>query len=563
MLKPYLSIFALCVGTAGCLDDQEQLAEAEQAIAGGTPTATGEHEAVGKLSGCSASLVARDVVLTAAHCVCNEELPIVCDERASFTLTNVVRYDDPTTAANEGGTRGDVTIAGDVVAHPDYFRGGWLRSDYAVIHLDRIATDLAQVTPLPVEGHREAREGELQTLVGYGRSNTDTGECTSSFGTKRKTTLPVDDVIAETATSRVLEFSNQDRHVCKGDSGGPIIDGNGRIQGVASYGDVDFELRSGYHGTVAVGDWIGNNAAAVVNGPSDRRAGILWQYTNGNLATWYVEGGVHVNGEDLGTVDSSWAIAGTGDFDGDGSNDILWRASNGQVAVWYLANGVRIGTNYPGGSDGGLVWAIQAVADFDHDGRSDILWRSRDGYLAIWHDGNNVRVDYPADRVTDTGWQVKGAADFDGDRNADILWRHTNGQVAIWRMRDGNKIGESYPGGQDPSLHWTVQATGDFDADGRADILWRSATGVLAIWDRGDATRVSYPSYGNAGGTVDLAWSIKGVTDFDGDGRSDILWLHTGGQVNVWHMHGGQFQSEAGLGPVGSGWNVRGLLPRR
>jgi hypothetical protein len=37
---------------------------------------------------------------------------------------------------------------------------------------------------------------------------------------------------------------------------------------------------------------------------------------------------------------------------------------------------------------------------------------------------------------------------------------------------------------------------------------------------------------------VDPGWQVKGVGDCDGDGRSDILWRHTDGQVAIWHMAG-------------------------
>ena len=36
----------------------------------------------------------------------------------------------------------------------------------------------------------------------------------------------------------------------------------------------------------------------------------------------------------LGSVDSSWQIAGVGDYNGDFKSDILWRNSNGTIALW-------------------------------------------------------------------------------------------------------------------------------------------------------------------------------------------------------------------------------------
>jgi FG-GAP repeat len=41
------------------------------------------------------------------------------------------------------------------------------------------------------------------------------------------------------------------------------------------------------------------------------------------------------------SVDNSWKISGTSDFDGDGKSDILWRNDNGAVETW-LMNGSTV-----------------------------------------------------------------------------------------------------------------------------------------------------------------------------------------------------------------------------
>jgi hypothetical protein len=288
-------------------------------------------------------------------------------------------------------------------------------------------------------------------------------------------------------------------------------------------------------------------------------AAILWQYSNGQLATWFMLNGDLVRATYPGLVHESWQIQGTGDFDGDGRGDILWRHETGQVAIWFMAGGVKVGEGYPGGADPGLTWRIQTVADFNTDGRADILWRHAGGQLAIWFQGDIAGAAYPG-IVSEDAWQVKGAGDFDGNGSADILWRHDNGQVAIWFMAGGVKVGEGYPGGQDPGLYWSIQRVGDFDGDHRADILWRAANGQLAIWFRGDIAGAAYPGYQNVPGPVDLSWQIQGVRDFNADGRGDILWRHTGGQLAIWFMDGGLFAGEANPGLVENGWQIKGLF---
>jgi hypothetical protein len=296
-----------------------------------------------------------------------------------------------------------------------------------------------------------------------------------------------------------------------------------------------------------------------------RIGNVLLQSTEFNALNWWMISGESLVSSTYGGAPSrDWTVKGVGDFNGDLQEDILWRHTNGQVSIWFMvsAGTIRFVT-YPGGTDPDGLWSIQGVGDFNGNGRADILWRDTSGYLAIWFDGNYLDTaapsygDVPA--PVDLSWQVNGVGDFDGDRHADILWRHTDGQVAIWYMSGGRRVGEGYPGGRDPSGIFSIQGTGDFDGDGRSDILWRDTTGNLAIWSHGDRYSDTYPSYRNAGGTVDLSWSIKGIGDFNADGRSDLLWTHSSGSVAIWFMAGGMFSGDAYPTTLASGWEIRAV----
>ena len=41
-------------------------------------------------------------------------------------------------------------------------------------------------------------------------------------------------------------------------------------------------------------------------------------------------------------------------------------------------------------------------------------------------------------------------------------------------------------------------------------------------------------------GTVPTVWSIVGAGDFDGDGKFDLLWRDTSGDMAIWFMNGAQ-----------------------
>jgi Domain of unknown function (DUF4347)/FG-GAP-like repeat len=86
-------------------------------------------------------------------------------------------------------------------------------------------------------------------------------------------------------------------------------------------------------------------------------------------------------------------------------------------------------------------------------------------------------------------------------------------------------------------LNNTIHHTrNDFNGDGKSDILWRSDVGGVALWRMNGATVAngSLTSTPN----LDPRWTAAGTGDFNGDGKSDVLWRNTNGAVVVWTMNG-------------------------
>ena len=102
--------------------------------------------------------------------------------------------------------------------------------------------------------------------------------------------------------------------------------------------------------------------------------------------------------------------------------------------------------------------------------------------------------------------------------------------------------------------------TNDFNGDGRSDILWRDSSGQFGDWlsaANGSA------SYNSAAGltTVGNDWHIAGTGDFNGDGRVDILWRNDNGAVGNWLANAGggfAYNSAAGVIGVGNDWHIAG-----
>src|ERR1700730_10008788 len=96
-----------------------------------------------------------------------------------------------------------------------------------------------------------------------------------------------------------------------------------------------------------------------------------------------------------------------------------------------------------------------------------------------------------------------------------------------------------------------LAVTHDFNNDGKSDLLWRNTNGDVAILLM-NGTQVS--SAVDLGG-VPTSWTEGGTGDLNGDGRSDIIWRNTNGDVAIWLMNGTQISSAADLGGVPTSWS--------
>jgi len=98
--------------------------------------------------------------------------------------------------------------------------------------------------------------------------------------------------------------------------------------------------------------------------------------------------------------------------------------------------------------------------------------------------------------------------------------------------------------------------TNDFNGDGKSDILWQNDNGQAALWLMNGVTQIGNNAVGaNPGPT----WHIKGAGDFNGDGSADILWQNDNGQAALWLMNGfTQIGNDAVGGNPGPSWHIKG-----
>jgi alpha-tubulin suppressor-like RCC1 family protein len=90
------------------------------------------------------------------------------------------------------------------------------------------------------------------------------------------------------------------------------------------------------------------------------------------------------------------------------------------------------------------------------------------------------------------------------------------------------------------SLALVKRVVSDFDGDGKADLLWHNQqNGQLVYWLM-DGTKLKTGGMGNlTPSEVSPVWKIVGTPDLDGDGKPDLLWHNQStGQLVYWLLDG-------------------------
>jgi uncharacterized repeat protein (TIGR03803 family) len=103
----------------------------------------------------------------------------------------------------------------------------------------------------------------------------------------------------------------------------------------------------------------------------------------------------------------------------------------------------------------------------------------------------------------------------------------------------------------------SAQVAGDFNGDGKSDILWRqSTTGQVGIWLMDGFV----PFDSRPISAENPNWRVVGIADFDGDGRADILWHQpTTGENSIWLMNGLTMTDGHAIPATAPSWMVVGV----
>jgi hypothetical protein len=209
-------------------------------------------------------------------------------------------------------------------------------------------------------------------------------------------------------------------------------------------------------------------------------------------------------------------------------------------------------------------------SDFNADGRPDLLWHHQvGGDLYTWLLSGTVTssgayLDPP--RFADTRWQIRGLADFNADGKVDVLWHHqATGDLYVWYLNGTAVTGGAFLTPRSFSdTRWQIRGVTDFDKDGKPDILWHhQVSGELYVWFLNGLT-VATGSYLDPRSFSDTRWQIRGVADLNRDGQPDLLWHHQGtGDLYVWFLNGLKVSWGSYLDPprfADTRWQIRRVM---
>jgi len=237
------------------------------------------------------------------------------------------------------------------------------------------------------------------------------------------------------------------------------------------------------------------------------------------------------------------------DADGDGDDDLVWSHSNGRRFYVGLSDGNN-GLSFPPyqeHSAGGSGSPFLLVGDFDGAFGDDLVWNrlgsSNDAYVAT-SDGQGAYNLLSTTYATAGGWGSYRpfVGDVDNKNGDDLIWfisgDNTTGRVTRIYVRPATgggafsgTLNSEDPNPTDPDVNdGPFEAVvGDFNGDGRADIMWNELSSVNRSFvglGLGTAQFDFSPQRQEQSATEN--WNLFSLVsgDFNGDGRTDVLWIH-------------------------------------
>src|SRR5829696_5656043 len=336
-------------------------------------------------------------------------------------------------------------------------------------------------------------------------------------------------------------IGNSDANILTGGAGIDTITGG-------AGNDTFWGTKAGFNGDTITDFTVGDKIVIIdasLTGFSFSLSGTILTYTGGSLRlSAPISGTITASGAAGGGIQLAISTATTSpadvrdDFNGDGRSDLIWRHDNGAFTNWLgQANGGFVGNDLNALRNLPTSWHVAGTGDFNGDGRDDVLWRNGNGALTNWlgqSNGGFVSNDVNALSNLPTSWQVAGTGDFNSDGRDDIVWRRTDGAFTEWLgQANGGFISNDANAWTVLPTSWRVDGTGDFNGDNRDDVAWRRDDGAFTVW-LGQSNGGFVTNDANAWRNLPSTWQVVGTGDFNGDNRDDVAWRRDDGAFTVW-----------------------------
>ncbi|MBI5900163.1 MAG: hypothetical protein HZB40_13150 [Rhodocyclales bacterium] len=157
-----------------------------------------------------------------------------------------------------------------------------------------------------------------------------------------------------------------------------------------------------------------------------------------------------------------------------------------------------------------------------------------------------------------TGGEGLDVAIFSSNKSGYSLTKTGVGQYTVTdtNLADGNDGTDTLLGIErlqfgDGTVNLVKKAVSDYNGDGKADLVWQHTDGTVGIWLRDGLNTIGDNYFG-----VSAGWSVfDNQSDYNGDGKSDLVWKNTNGMVGVWLMNGATVTGVEYYGPY-AGWSL-------
>ncbi len=222
---------------------------------------------------------------------------------------------------------------------------------------------------------------------------------------------------------------------------------------------------------------------------------------------------------------AGWSVNSTADMNGDNQSDLfLYNSTTGEIRITLINGNSIISDEIAMTLDPTHNLVPVGASDFDGDGRAEILLHdSASGFTALMlFDNSGAFTSIEPAALIDTagGFQLYDTGDFNGDGKTDLLsFNETTGDVTVILLDGTNIISQATAFNLDPTEEWVIQETGDFDGDGKEDILLLHSNGVVNIITM-DGTA---PTGQYTPGLLQPGWRIINAGNYDSDDKADLL----------------------------------------